>query len=67
MPAWRYWDNTSVEPSRARSKSLEARARASGGREVTGGAVDEVVVVDVDGVAVEEGPGVVWVMSVGVC
>ena len=32
MPAERYWRREGVSPARAKSKSLVARARASGGR-----------------------------------
>ena len=32
MPAERYWERAGVSPARAKSKSLVARARASGGR-----------------------------------
>lgn len=33
MPAPRYWESSAVWPARAKSKSLVARASASGGRE----------------------------------
>ena len=32
MPAERYWEREGVSPARAKSKSLVARAMASGGR-----------------------------------
>jgi hypothetical protein len=32
MPAERYWERAGVSPARAKSKSLVARAMASGGR-----------------------------------
>ena len=36
MPAERYWESEGVSPARAKSKSLVARARASGGRSEIG-------------------------------